>query len=219
MYKTEQEDFWASKFGDEYTTRNMGDAIIASNTALFSNILMNTSNIRSVIEFGANIGLNLVAISRLLPNISLSAVELNKRAADELKKLQNVQVFNESILDFTIEKVYDFVLIKTVLIHICPDYLPAVYEKLYHASCRYICLAEYYNPIPVEVEYRGHKDKLYKRNFSGEMLDKYPDLNLVDYGFVYHRDSNFPQDDITWFLLEKTICYTALADHQEQNLP
>jgi spore coat polysaccharide biosynthesis protein SpsF len=26
---------------------------------------------------------------------------------------------------------------------------------------------------------------------------------LVDYGFAYHRDPNFPQDDITWFLLEK----------------
>jgi spore coat polysaccharide biosynthesis protein SpsF len=25
----------------------------------------------------------------------------------------------------------------------------------------------------------------------------------VDYGFAYRRDPNFPQDDITWFLLEK----------------
>jgi hypothetical protein len=36
------------------------------------------------------------------------------------------------------------------------------------------------------------------------MLNKYPDLQLVDYGFVYHGDANFPQDDVTWFLLEKT---------------
>jgi spore coat polysaccharide biosynthesis protein SpsF len=26
---------------------------------------------------------------------------------------------------------------------------------------------------------------------------------LIDYGFVYHRDTAHPQDDITWFLLEK----------------
>ena len=26
---------------------------------------------------------------------------------------------------------------------------------------------------------------------------------LVDYGFVYHRDNCFPQDDINWFLFEK----------------
>jgi hypothetical protein len=34
------------------------------------------------------------------------------------------------------------------------------------------------------------------------MLDRFPDLSLVEYGFVYHRDP-FPQDDLTWFLLEK----------------
>ena len=35
------------------------------------------------------------------------------------------------------------------------------------------------------------------------MLDRFPDLRLLDYGFAYHRDPVFPQDDITWFLLEK----------------
>ena len=29
------------------------------------------------------------------------------------------------------------------------------------------------------------------------------DLTLLDYGFLYHRDNNFPQDDISWFLIEK----------------
>jgi len=35
------------------------------------------------------------------------------------------------------------------------------------------------------------------------MLEKYQSLELVDYGFSYRRDKNFPQDDITWFLLKK----------------
>jgi spore coat polysaccharide biosynthesis protein SpsF len=43
---------------------------------------------------------------------------------------------------------------------------------------------------------------LFKRDFAGEMLDKYADLKLCDYGFVYHREK-FSQDDISWFLLEK----------------
>ena len=38
---------------------------------------------------------------------------------------------------------------------------------------------------------------------AGEILDRYPSLQLVDYGFAYRRDPNFPQDDITWFLMEK----------------
>jgi spore coat polysaccharide biosynthesis protein SpsF len=53
------------------------------------------------------------------------------------------------------------------------------------------------------VSYRGHADRLFKRDFAGEMMDMYPDLFLVDYGFAYRRDPSFPQDDISWFLMEK----------------
>jgi spore coat polysaccharide biosynthesis protein SpsF len=78
-----------------------------------------------------------------------------------------------------------------------------VYDLLYQASNRYICLAEYYNPSPVEVTYRGHTGKLFKRDFAGELRQRFGDLQLVDYGFVYHGDPNFPQDDLTWFLFAK----------------
>lgn len=94
-------------------------------------------------------------------------------------------------------------LIKTVLIHINPNELNTVYEKLYNCSQKYILIAEYYNPTPMTVEYRGHSNRLFKRDFAGEMMDKYSDLKLIDYGFLYHRDNNFPEDDITWFLMEK----------------
>lgn len=106
-------------------------------------------------------------------------------------------------MNFITTKVWDFVLIKGVLIHINPEYLDRVYETLYQSSSRYICLVEYYNPTPVEVNYRGHQGRLFKRDFAGEILDKFKDLKLIDYGFTYHRDSHFPQDDATWFLLEK----------------
>ena len=45
---------------------------------------------------------------------------------------------------------------------------------------KYICIVEYYNPTPVEVIYRGHKGKLFKRDFAGEMLDKYRNLKLIN---------------------------------------
>jgi spore coat polysaccharide biosynthesis protein SpsF len=82
-----------------------------------------------------------------------------------------------------------------VLIHVSPQKLGTVYEKLYSVSRRYILVCEYYNPSPVSVTYRG--------DFAGELLDRYADLALIDYGFVYSRDPAFPQDDITWFLMEK----------------
>ena len=53
------------------------------------------------------------------------------------------------------------------------------------------------------IKYRGNNDKLYKRDFAGEILEYFSNVELIDYGFSYHRDTSFPQDDITWFLLEK----------------
>jgi spore coat polysaccharide biosynthesis protein SpsF len=94
-------------------------------------------------------------------------------------------------------------LIKGVLIHLNPDILPQVYDKLVKACGRYLLVAEYYNPSPVTINYRGHSDRLFKRDFAGEIMDQHPEMKLKDYGFSYRKDPNFPQDDITWFLMEK----------------
>lgn len=203
-YKTEQESFWAGEFGNEYVERNVGEDLVRSDFHMFSNVIERTSGIRSVIEFGSNIGLNLIALKKLLPKAAFSAIEINENAVKQLKNnVPDVEVYHQSILETNLIKTYDFVLIKGVLIHINPEELSTVYDKLYQASSKYICVCEYYNPTPVTVEYRGNKDRLFKRDFAGEMMDKYPDLELIDYGFVYHRDNNFPMDDCTWFLLKK----------------
>ena len=202
-YRTEQEQFWAGQFGNDYVDRNQGPDVVASNVALFCRILKCTENVRSAIEFGANIGLNLEALRILKPGVSLSAIEINAKAVKSLERLGNIEIHAKSILEFSPEAEHDLALIKGVLIHINPSHLPDVYGRLYRAARRYICIAEYYNPTPVEVSYRGNRDRLFKRDFAGEMLDQFRDLRLVDYGFAYHRDPNFPQDDTTWFLLEK----------------
>jgi spore coat polysaccharide biosynthesis protein SpsF len=205
MHKTEQEKFWAGEFGNDYIGRNQGADRVASNTSFFARILKSAQDVGSVIELGANIGLNLEALRKLLPKAELAAVEINQKAAEQLgRAIKGVQVYPVSILDFKCARTWDLALIKGVLIHINPDSLPQVYEALYLSSARYICIAEYYNPIPVSIPYRGHSDRLFKRDFAGEMLDRYKDLRLLDYGFSYHRDVHFPQDDITWFLLEKS---------------
>lgn len=202
-FKTEQEAFWAGEFGNDYVNRNRGPQLIANNLALFTRILKRTEKVCSVIEFGANIGLNLQSLRLLLPEANFAAVEINDKAVAELQKLPNVEIHHQSILDYAANTQHDFVLIKGVLIHLSPDKLPQVYDLMHQSSARYICLAEYYNPTPVVIPYRGHTDKLFKRDFAGEMLDRFPDLCLLDYGFVYRRDPNFLQDDLTWFLLEK----------------
>jgi pseudaminic acid biosynthesis-associated methylase len=203
-YKTEQEAFWAGTFGNEYIERNKSDELLASNLNFFSKALAKIQPISEAIEFGANIGMNLKALSLLFPGKKLSGIEINQLAAKELSKVVgNENVFNCSIFDFSPSKTYDLAFIKGVLIHINPEQLDLVYQKLYSSSNKYILIAEYYNPSPVMIPYRGNEDRLFKRDFAGEMLAKYKDLTLVDYGFAYRNDPVFPQDDITWFLLEK----------------
>jgi spore coat polysaccharide biosynthesis protein SpsF len=203
-FKTAQENFWAGEFGDDYIGRNESEQLLASNLNFFSKAFASIDRPNSIIEFGANIGMNLRAIELLFPKISPFGIEINKTAAERLGKfIGNENVFNGSIFDFTTDKKFDITLIKTVLIHINPEMLPSVYEKLYNSSNKYILICEYYNPSPMTVTYRGHSERLFKRDFAGEMLETYSYLKLVDYGFAYKRDNSFPQDDITWFLLEK----------------
>lgn len=214
-HATEQESFWEGKFGDEYTARNRGAGWIASDTAFFSKMLARTQPIKRILELGPNIGMNLMALRRLLPTAHLSAVEINNSAASELKSnMKDVELHVGSILDFQSESTWDLVFTKGVMIHINPDKLPTVYDLMYRLSSRYLLVAEYYNPKPVEVNYRGHSERLFKRDFAGDMLDKYADLQLIDYGFVYHRDPTFPQDDMTWFLMEK-CGRRSLASHRK----
>ncbi len=203
-FKTAQEAFWAGEFGADYIGRNESQELLASNLNFFSIAMRRADKINSCIEFGSNIGMNLKALKLLHPSVSLNAIEINETAAGQLKQLiGEANVFNGSIFDYPVTKPFDMSLIKGVLIHINPDMLQNVYEKLYEASGKYILVCEYYNPSPVAIPYRGHNDRLFKRDFAGEMLEKYSDLKLIDYGFSYKRDPVFPQDDITWFLMEK----------------
>tara|TARA_R110000868_G_scaffold241255_1_gene495786 strand:+ start:842 stop:1498 length:657 start_codon:yes stop_codon:yes gene_type:complete len=205
-YNTEQELFWQGQFGDEYMARNTSEAYIRENVVFFEKVFSLIDMPQSVLEFGPNTGMNLRAISALKPDIKLAGVEINKHAADELaKNLPNANIYVDSFLEFKSSQSWDLVFCKGVLIHIAPDRLEDAYDALYTHSNAYILVAEYYNTSPIEVQYRGHAKKMFKRDFCGEMLDRYVNLKLIDYGFIYHRDPNFDfYDDVTWFLLKKT---------------
>ncbi|MBF0186066.1 MAG: pseudaminic acid biosynthesis-associated methylase [Magnetococcales bacterium] len=204
-YKTEQEHFWAGHFGDEYTERNhpQEGQLLTSKTAVFTRIARAAGcRWSTILELGANRGLNLHALRRILPEAQLSAVEINPTAVSYLREVtQDVHI--GSILEFVPQKQYELVFTMGVLIHIHPQSLPQVYEKLAHSSANFVCVCEYYNPSPVEVTYRGHSGKLFKRDFAGEFMAQFPEFHLVDYGFVYHKDPVFPLDDFTWFLMQR----------------
>ena len=203
-FKTEQETFWAGSFGNEYIQRNQGEALLASNLNFFSTALRTACGVKSCIEFGANIGMNLKAMKLLYPAVELHGIEINTVASNELARvIPASNVVNSSIVDFAPLRTWDLVLIKGVLIHINPASLLSVYDKLVASCARYLLVAEYYNPTPIAIPYRGHNDRLFKRDFAGEILERHSKMRLLDYGFVYRRDPCFPQDDITWFLMER----------------
>ena len=193
-------------FGTEYIQRNRGDALLASNLDFFAKALRGTRGVRSCIEFGANIGMNLRALKLLYPvHRGVRDRDQPRAAAQQLAERDHARACLlriHSRLPVRSDQ-WDLALIKGVLIHINPDALPDVYDKLVAATHRYLLVAEYYNPSPVAIPYRGHSDRLFKRDFAGEIMDRHPQMQLLDYGFAYRRDPNFPQDDITWFLMEK----------------
>lgn len=194
--------FWAGKFGDEYRKRNRD--LVRPAIALFAKVLARTGKLSSALELGCGIGANLSALSYLQDDWDhLWGVEINKETAATVPV---GQIIHGNVLDFRmpVQEKPELVITRGLLIHIQPDDLPGLYQKIYHLTDRWILLAEYYNPTLIEVPYRGHAGRLWKRDWAGDMLDTFPGLRLADYGFIYHRDPAFAQDDVTWFLLEKT---------------
>ena len=201
-FHSPQEEFWAGEFGQSYIFRNNHEQLLPSAIAFFANIFSSAGILPlTCLELGANIGINIRAIQMVSPNTKLSAIEINKEAS-EILATTGCEVFASSIFNTQISRQFDFVFSKGVLIHLPPEQLGLTYKKMYDWSKRFILISEYYNPEPVEIDYRGNSGRLFKRDFAGEFMDQYPDVEVRDCGFVYHRGVH-PQDDITWFLLEK----------------
>ncbi len=140
---TPQETFWQGEFGSEYVTRNQGQHLVESNRLFFQKSLKLAKGINSCLELGANIGLNLQALMSLDPSWRFQALEINQLAADQLAKLIGAEnVFATSIVNFEVGRCWDLVLIKGVLIHLAPEQLDKVYERLYEASGKYLLFAE-----------------------------------------------------------------------------
>ena len=199
--KTEQEAFWQGEFGDAYTERNAPPSL-KSNINLFAKVLSKTTGVRTAYEVGTNRGLNLDALRHLLPDAHLHGIEINQKAADiATGKGHHIEV--GSVLSSKESRTFDLVFTRGVLIHINPAELASVYDFMGRIAAKYILVDEYFSPNPVTIDYRGNTERLYKRDFAKEIMDRLK-LELVDYGFTWKHDPNFPLDDSTWFLFRKT---------------
>ena len=198
MSLTEQEEFWQGNFGDNYVERNTNIQRLNHFSKIFIN---NRINIKSAIELGANIGINLDAIKTLFPKSQTFGIEINEKAHNILKEKHSS--YYGSVYNFPLKNTYQLSIVSTVLIHQNPEKLKEFYKILYQLSNDYILISEYFSPFPVKVEYRGNKDKLFKRDFAREFWDIFPELKLIDYGFFWSKDTFTWGDDVNWFLFKK----------------
>ena len=92
---------------------------------------------------------------------------------------------------------------RVFLIHIHPKNLNKVYSKIFQTSKKFIYIEEYFNPEPIEINYRNNTNVLFKRDFAKELLKKYS-LKLINHGFNWKYDPKKPHlDNTNWYLFKK----------------
>jgi len=202
-----QVEFWRGDFGNSYTDRNgLKPDLLHARTMLWAEILRNMRGDRpqTILEVGANIGVNLRALSRLT-GARLMAVEPNDKARailveDKVVAAADAREGIASSIPFA-DASADLAFTSGVLIHIHPDNLEASMREIHRVSSNWILSVEYFADRPEEIRYRGHESVLFKRDFGGMWLDLLPDLKLADYGFCWKRETGL--DNLTWWLFRK----------------
>ena len=207
MSETFQSQLWRGGFGADYTERNsLDDAKLAALTAHWAKIIKCTEGAppSSILEVGANIGLNLRALRRLsgarLHALEPQAGARERMALDEVCDRADIHDGLAQAIplgDGAVEMAFT----SGVLIHIHPDQLGPALKEIHRVSSRYIACIEYFNDKPATIPYRGQTDALFKQDFGGLWLDSFPDLRLLDYGFAWKRTTGL--DNLTWWMFEK----------------
>lgn len=205
MTDTPQVEFWRGAFGDAYTDRNaLSSEALRARTAMWARILepVGSRPPTSIAEIGANVGINLRALSTLL-DADLYAVEPNAAARVRLSEVLNANRIFDATGDALpiADGAVDMAFTSGVLIHVAPERLEATCREVHRVSRRLIACVEYFSVSPEERTYRDHAERLFKRDFGGFWWDLFPDLRLLDYGFFWRRATGL--DDLTWWLFEK----------------
>ena len=76
-------------------------------------------------------------------------------------------------------------------------------DEIVRVSRKYVLCIEYFSHTPEDIVYHGRKGLLFKRDFGGFYLDRFPNLKIVNYGFFGKRELRI-FDDLNWWLFKKT---------------
>lgn len=193
---SETSQWWAGDFGRTYTERNA--SVDWKARIPFWRGIIDETSATSFLEVGCNSGANLKAIRDVIPEgAMISGVDVNRQALDEAKT-SGFDVEECEAADIgTIWAPGSAELVFTagVLIHVAPAELQAVMRAIVEMSSRWVVAVEYDDQTEVEVEYRGHAGRLWRRPYG--KLYEATGLSVVTYGPALGFDS------CTAWLLEK----------------
>jgi pseudaminic acid biosynthesis-associated methylase len=203
----EQQNFWKNSYATDYINKN-SDFDIPTGIDAWNNMLSKVDKNKlnnGLLECGCNIGKNLDFLTHIIPEVPKSIIEISEPAYNYVVEKFNLEShFNGAIEDSKFESnKFDLVFSMGVLIHINPDNLKDVMQKMYDYSKSYILIGEYFNRTPVMINYNGEDNKLFKRDFGKLFIESF-NVDLVDYGFLWgHLYDKSGFDDITWWLFKK----------------
>jgi pseudaminic acid biosynthesis-associated methylase len=195
-----QLEIWQGEFGKAYTNRNVVDwrGRVSSFKKMLSGL-----RISRVLEIGCNRGHNLRTLSEIFSDdVEILGVEPNRYALAIARCASDkVSAMSGNIYDLPFkDRYFDLVFTSGVLSHVPLDRLADAMRETARVSSRYILALEYYAEQEIEIEYRGHRDLLWKRNFLEHYHANIPDLTLVRSG-SWAKEDGF--DRAHWWLLEK----------------
>ena len=186
---TEQIKEWSGAFGKDYTDRNalsleeMEDLYRKnyglSRTELNQRFLDGIDRSARILEVGSNIGNQLLCLQRMGFS-KLYGIELQSYAVELSKsRTKNINIIQGEASDIPYrDSFFDVVFTSGVLIHISSSSLPDIMKEIHRCTKDYIFGFEYYSEKPTEIEYRGHRDLLWKASFAEMYLELFDDLTL-----------------------------------------
>lgn len=193
------EQLWGGAFGDNYVDRNAGAYGAREG---FWRDLLTAHPCERVLEVGCNLGGNLRWIAEHVPASGVFGIDVNTTALAGLRSGRpDINAVWSPARDLPFRDAwFDLVFTAGVLIHQPPSTLPLVMAEMVRCSRGWVLCAEYHADEEVEVPYRGQSGALFKRDYGGLFQELFPDLTLVEQGFL-DADAGF--DDATWWLFDK----------------
>lgn len=180
---------WTGDFGKKYTERNVCSPIKLDNfyrnnygitrTELNRLFLRGVDRSARILEVGCNVGDQLFCLQKMGFK-NLYGIEPQEGAVEfARKRTPGINIIKGNAFDIPFkDRYFDVVYTSGVLIHISPKDIKKAISEIYRCSKEYIWGFEYYAKKYEEILYRGHRNLLWKTDFTKLICYAFRDLKV-----------------------------------------